>query len=228
MKKLLQILGLMLAFTGMSAYATPLKADISSEHIPQGTVIAVKTVDYADSSRSEEDDRFDVMTLADIVASDKMVLPKGTVIRGSVKGIMPKRMLSKDAVIYVTFDHLVTPNGTQVPVQTALHSAANLTKDGGLGYGGNYKTASKQNVDNSKKIIVNMTKWGITTGDKTQMPWPKYILTPISATLSVPCAGVYIIGDQIVDLFKKGNEYAINQGEVINLMFLQGVDIPTN
>ena len=35
MKKLLQILGLMLAITGMSAYATPLKADISSEHIPQ-------------------------------------------------------------------------------------------------------------------------------------------------------------------------------------------------
>lgn len=218
----------MLAFTGMTAFAAPLKADISSEHIPQGTVIAVKTVDYADSSRSAEYDRFDVMTLADIVAGDKMVLPKGTVIRGSIKGIMPKRMLSKDAVIYVAFDHLVTPNGTQVPVQTVLHSAGEMTKDGGLGYGGSYKTASKQNVANAKKIIVNMTKWGITTGDKTNFAWPKYVLTPISATLSVPCAGIYIIGDQIVDVFKKGNDYALNQGEVINLMFTQGVDIPTN
>lgn len=226
MKKLLGLLLTMFAFTA-SVNSAPLKADVSSEHIPAGTVIAVKAADSLDSSKALEYDRFDVITVADIVAGTKMILPKGTVIRGSVKSVKNVRMLSKDAVIYVKFDHLVSPIGTQIPVSMALHSADIMTIDGGLGYGGNYKTASKQNVKNAGKIISNMTKWGITTGDKAWNGWPKFILTPVSSVLSVPCAGLYIIGDEIVDLFKKGNDITLNQGDVINLMFIKGVDVPT-
>lgn len=226
MKKIFGLLLAMFAITA-SVNAAPLKADVSSEHIPAGTVIAVKAADSLDSSNALEYDRFDVATVADIVAGTKMILPKGTVIRGSVKNVKNVRMLSKDATIYVKFDHLVSPIGTQIPVSLALHSADIITIDGGLGYGGNYKTASKQNVKNAGKIITNMTKWGITTGDKAWNGWPKYILTPISSVLSVPCAGLYLIGDEIVDLFKKGNDITLNQDDVINLMFIKGVDVPT-
>ena len=227
MKKLLNLMLVLFACT-LSVNASPLKADVSSEHIPAGTVIGVKTVDYLDSSKALEYDRFDAVTVADIVAGSKMILPKGTVIRGAVKYVKHKRMLSRDAVVYVKFDHLVSPIGTQIPVSLALHSADILTEDGGLGYSGNYKTASKQNVKNAGKIICNMTRWGITTGDKAWNGWPKYVLTPISSVLSVPCAGLYIIGDQVVDLFKKGNDITLNQGDVINLMFMKGVDVPTH
>ena len=177
MKKLLNLLLALLTCT-VSVNAAPLKADVSSEHIPAGTVIAVKTADSLDSTKALEYDRFDVVTVADIVAGTKMILPKGTVIRGSVKNVKSKKMLSKDATIYVKFDHLVSPIGTQIPVSLALHSADILTVDGGLGYGGNYGSASKQNVKNAGKIITNMTKWGITTGDKAWNGWPKYVLTP--------------------------------------------------
>jgi len=227
MKKLLNLLLALLTCT-VSVNATPLKADVSSEHIPAGTVIAVKTADSLDSTKALEYDRFDVITVADIVAGTKMILPKGTVIRGSVRSVKSKKMLSKDATIYVKFDHLVSPIGTQIPVSLALHSADILTFDGGLGYGGNYGSASKQNVKNAGKIITNMTKWGITTGDKAWNGWPKYVLTPVSSILSVPCAGLYLIGDEIVDVFKKGNDITLNQGDVINLMFLKGVDVPTH
>jgi len=226
MKKLLNLLLALLTCT-VSVNAAPLKADVSSEHIPAGTVIAVKTADSLDSTKALEYDRFDVITVADIVAGSKMILPKGTVIRGSVKNVKSKKMLSKDAAIYVKFDHLVSPVGTQIPVSLALHSSDILTVDGGLGYGGNYGSASKQNVKNAGKIITNMTKWGITTGDKAWNGWPKYVLTPVSSILSVPCAGLYLIGDEIVDVFKKGNDITLNQGDVINLMFLKGVDVPT-
>ena len=226
MKKLLNLLLAIFACT-LSVNAAPLKADVSSEHIPAGTVIAVKTSDALDSAKALEYDRFDVVTVADIVAGTKMILPKGTVIRGSVRSVENKKMLSKDAAVYVKFDHLVSPSGTQIPVTLALHSADILTVSGGLGYGGNYASASKQNVKNAGKIITNMTKWGITTGDKAWNGWPKFVLTPISSVLSVPCAGLYLIGDEIVDVFKKGNDITLNQGEVINLMFLKGVDVPT-
>lgn len=228
MKKLLQILCILSLMGGLNVNAAPLKADISSEHIPAGTVIAVKTFDYADSTKSQEYDRFDAVTMADIVAGDKMILPKGTIIRGSVKQVVPKKMLSKDAAVYVKFDHIVSPTGNQIPVSLAVHSADILTADGGLGHGGNYKTASIQNVDNAGKIIKNMTNWGIKTGGEAWNGWPKFVLTPISSIISVPCAGLYLIGDEVVDIFKKGNDIALNQGEVINLMFLQGVDVPTH
>lgn len=228
MKKLLQILCLLTAISGLSVCAAPLKADISSEHIPAGTVIAVKTVDFVDSSKTQVYDRLDVVTVADIVAGEKMILPKGSVIRGSVCAIKPKKMVSRDAAVYVKFDHLVSPTGDQIPVSLAIHSTGILTKDGGLGYDGNYKTASIQNVDNAGKIIKNMTKWGITTGEKAWNGWPKYVITPFSSLLSVPTAGLYLIGDEVVDLFKKGNDIKLNQGEVINLMFTEGVDVPTH
>ena len=48
MKKLLQILCTIAVMSGLSVTAAPLKADVSSEHIPAGTVIAVKTVDGID------------------------------------------------------------------------------------------------------------------------------------------------------------------------------------
>ena len=228
MKKLFQILLVMATMSGLTACAAPLKADVSSERIPAGTVIAVKTVDCTDSSKAAPYDRFDVMTIADIIAGEKMILPKGTIIRGSVKFVQPKRMLSKDAAVYVKFDHLVSPTGDQIPVALAIHSTEIMTEDGGLGYSGNYKTASKQNVDNAGKIIKNMTKWGITTGEQAWNGWPKYVLTPFSSILSVPTSGLYLIGDEVVDLFKKGNDITINQGETVNLMFLQGVDVPTH
>lgn len=228
MKKLFQILCTLAVMSGLSVTAAPLKADVSSEHIPAGTVIAVKTIDGIDTAKSQVYDSFNVTTVADIVAGDKMILPKGTIIRGSVKSVTPKKMLSRDAAIYIKFDHLVSPMGDQIPVSLAIHSAEILTPDGALGHGGNYKTASKQNVQNAKKIIINMTQWGINTGDQAWNGWPKYILTPFSSILSVPTSGLYIIGDQVVDVFKKGSEMTLNQGETINLMFLQGVDVPTH
>lgn len=227
MRKLFNILCTLLLLTGLNADAAPLKADISSEHIPAGTVIAVRTVDYTDSSKAKISDRFDVVTLADITAGSKMILPKGTIIRGSVNMIIPTKRLSKDAAVFVKFDHLVSPVGTQIPVSLSVHSADILTEAGGLGYDGNYLTASKQNVKNAGKIMKNMTKWGITTGEKAWNGWPKYVLTPFSSFLSVPTAGLYLIGDEVVDLFKKGSDIVLNQGETINLMFNEGVDIPT-
>ena len=228
MKKFLQLLGIITAMSCVSVCAAPLKADISSEHIPAGTVIAVKTADYADSTKAKAGDRFNVVTVADIVAGDKMILPKGSVIRGSIVSVKPKKMVSRDAAVYVKLDHLVSPTGDQIPVSVGIHSTEILTKDGGLGYGGNYKTASKQNVQNAGKIIKNMTKWGITTGEKAWNGWPKYVITPFSSVLSIPTSGLYLIGDEVVDIFKKGNDIALNQGEVINLMFMEGVDVPTH
>ena len=227
MKKYLNIIFALLVLTGLKANSAPLKADISSEHIPANTVIAVETIDSINSVTAKTYDRFDVKTLVDITAGSKMILPKGTIIRGSISSVVPTKMLSRDAAVFIQFDHLVSPMGAQVPVSIALHSTNKLTEDGGLGNGGNYCTESKQNVQNAGKIITTMTKWGIKTGEVAWNGWPKYVLTPISSIVSVPTSAIYLIGDQIVDIFKKGDNVILNKGERLNLIFLKGVDIRT-
>ena len=209
--------------------AASYKGDVRSEVINAGTVITVKAVDNLDSTVATEGSRFDVVTVKDIYSKGKLLLPKGTIIRGSVVDVTGKRMLSRDAVVFVKFDHLVSPTGGQIPVSMGLTPGVKATIEGALGYGGTYKTASKQNVQTAGKIIKNMTNWGIETGNKVEPNgWPKYILTPISSVVSVPVAGFYLAGDEVVDLFKKGVDISVEKGECIDLVFLQSVSVPVH
>lgn len=211
------------------ANAASYKGDVRSETINAGTVITVRTLDSLNSAISTEGSRFDVVTTNDIYSKNKLLLPKGTIIRGSVVDVTGRRMLSRDAIVFVKFDHLVSPTGSQIPVSLGLNPGEKATIEGALGYGGNYKTASKQNVQTAGKIIKNMTNWGIETGDKVEPEgWPKYILTPISAIVSVPVAGFYLVGDEVVDLFKKGSDVSLAKNECIELVFLQSVSVPAH
>ena len=96
---------------------------------------------------------FNSMLLEDIRVSNSIILPRGTVLRGSVSNYKAPRCLSRGAVIYVDFDHIVTTEGKQLPIKTAIGEISNLTWDGGIIANGNYGYALKQNVQTSKNII---------------------------------------------------------------------------
>ena len=55
---------------------------------------------------------------------------------------------------------------------------------------------------------------------------PKYVLAPITAVVSTPVAGAYFIGDTLADVFKRGKNITLNQGEVIQVQLLKPLDMP--
>ena len=55
---------------------------------------------------------------------------------------------------------------------------------------------------------------------------PKYFMAPTTAVVSTPVAGVYFMGDSIADLFKKGKNMEITQGETIQVQLLKPLDMP--
>ena len=55
---------------------------------------------------------------------------------------------------------------------------------------------------------------------------PKYVMAPVTAIVSAPVAGVYFVGDTIIDIFKKGKNINLSQGEVINVQLLKPLDMP--
>ena len=214
------------ALASISAPNKTITADIGTRRVPAGTVIKLKLIDPLGTADMVLGDQFDLMTVEDIKVDKNVVVPSGSVIRGSVDKISPRRMLSKGAVIYLDFDHIVSSTGRQVPLKVGIAHCKNLTYDGGLGSKTNYGTATVQNLKNTAKIAKVSTKWGWETGDQVLEGYPKYVLAPITAMISAPVAGIYFIGDSIVDVFKKGENLQLNQGETLNLMLLKPLDMP--
>lgn len=234
MKKI-KILGLLvlslLLITQSTVFATiipnkTINADVGTKRIPSGTVIKLKLIDPIGTKNMGLGDQFDLMTIEDIRVDKSIIIPTGSVIRGSIQKISPRRMLSKGAIMYLDFDHVVGPTGKQVPLKVGICVSPHLTYDGGLGSRTNYGTATVLNAKNTAKIVKVSTNWGWQTGEQILNGSPKYVLAPISAVLSTPVAGIYFIGDAVVNIFKKGDDIELNQGDTLNIMLLKPLDMP--
>ena len=161
------------------------------------------------------------MLKEDQIVNNTVVLPAGSVFRGTINKIIPAKSLSRSAILYVTFDHVVTTTGRQIPVTAGIYNYPNLTVDGGIFEGGNYGWALQQNWSNTKKIVRTTIDWGKGTGDNMQ-----YVCVPIGAVGGVIGGAFYLVGDSIVDLFKKGNNVNLAQGQILDIMLTQPIDVP--
>ncbi len=223
------LVSLILAVIAQFSFAATNKtinADIITKRIPEGTTLKLQLLNPISSENMQEGDPFNSMVTEDVKVNKSIVIPVGSMIRGSIEKVKPKKMLSKGATIYLNFDHVVSPTGKQVPLNVGIYRNKALTYDGGLSSKTNYGTATVQNAHNTAKIVKTCTKWGWETGDKTLNGYPKFALAPISAIVSVPAAGIYFIGDSIVDIFKKGDDIIFNQGDELQVMLVKPLDMP--
>ena len=157
----------------------------------------------------------------DKIVDGQIALPAGSVIRGTINKITPSKRLSRSAVIYFSFDHVVTPNGKQVPISAGLYGYSELTLDGGIYSGGNYGYAIQENWANAKNIVGKAINWGKGTGENLQ-----YVFVPVGAIGGSIGGMVYYVGADIVDLFKKGNEVTLPAGTNLEILLTQPLDIP--
>lgn len=203
-----------------------ISGDIGTKRIPSGTIMKLKLLNSLNSDTLELGDQFDFTTIEDIKADNAIVIPAGSMVRGSIQKVARSRMLSKGAVVYLDFDHIVSPTGRQVPIKVGICSHPKMTVDGGLGSKTNYGTATVQNAKTTANIVKTATRWGWETGDEVLAGYPKYALAPLSAVVSAPAAGLYFLGDSVVNVFKKGDDLQLGQGENLNVMLLKPLDMP--
>ena len=173
-------------------------------------------------------EQFDAMLEEDYKDGKEIVLPKGTVFRGRVEKVLPTKRLSKSGTLYLSFDNVVTPTGKQIPTSLGLCGTANLTFDGGLSDCQNYGKALIKNFNNTGNIIKKSTEWGLETGEKFWNGYPKYVLAPAGAIAGTLGGTVYLVGDSIIDIFRKGNDVIINQGDIFNVVLTKPLDVPLN
>ena len=199
-----------------------LDAQVESRRIPKGTRLKVKLLDPVSTKTSTEGEMFNTMLLTDEKIDKAMILPAGTLIRGYVQEIKSAKLASIGAVLYLKFDHIVTPSGTQLPIKSAVSSNAKVTIDGGIREQAGYGDALKENWDNTTNIVSTCTHWGL---DRVNTA-AKIILTPVGAVGGVIGGGFYLVGDSVIDIFRKGKQVVLNQGDVIDIIILKDLDVP--
>lgn len=227
MKIKLLITTLVIMIFTTAVYAVPFRADAKTKRIPAGTKLKLQLMDPVNTVAGNEGDSFSAMLLEDQTSGTSIILPAGSIIRGCVSKIKPVRRLSRGAVIYLDFDHVVTPNGRQLPLTMSLYNRANLTMDGGIYGSKGYGEALQKNWAKTVEITKNSTQFGIDVGEDA-FTGAVYLTTPVCAAGGAFGGGAYFVGGSILDLFRKGDDVILNQGTVLDVMLTNPIDVPIN
>lgn len=226
MKKIFSLL-LLLGFLSYmpQVLAYQIKADAATKRLPRGTKMHLVMAEPLSTAQIQEGDMFSARLYGDIKQDGRTVLPSGTLIRGTVDKFKNKGFPSRSAYLYLTFDHAVTPQGRQIPVSAGVCSNFDLTEEGAISGGGNYFNELKRNASKTGYIISKTTKWGVKSGDDL-FPGGRFLITPIAAVGGVLGGSVYLVGDSVIDLFRRGNDVIIDQGKAFDIILLEPLDVP--
>lgn len=226
MKKIIAIFAflMLIMFGFQNAQAYQIKADAQTKRIPMGTKLNLEAASTVTTELLRKGDMFSAYLTQDVYVDDVVVLPKGTIVRGNTADVVRKKRLSKSAILYLNFDHIVAPNGKQLPIRAGISSHMKLTNDGGIGVGG-YKEAFLENADKSGEIIAKSVDWGVNSGEEL-FKGGKFLVTPFAALGGTVAGAGYLIGDSIADLFRKGQTIVITKGQRFTIMLLEPLDVP--
>lgn len=223
MKKFL-ILAISLLFVSNTVIAGAFKADARTKRIPAGTVFQLEFLQPISTFSGCEGDSF-VATLKNELSTDaNVILPSGSVVRGSVSKVNTTKRFSRGAKLYLDFDHVVTPNGRQIPLDMAVCQFDNIYYDGSLYKNLGYGEAVQKNYERAVEITKNATNYGMSAGESA--PGIQYLTTPICAVGGFIGGVGYWVGDGIADMFRKGQEVYINKGDVLKVKLINPIDVP--
>lgn len=208
--------------------AHQLYADIDGIKIPYGTKLELSMAQNVTTTNIAQGDMFQAYLLQDVYVNNKLILPSKTIFRGRVSDVRYSRMLSRPAVLYLTLDHLVTKNGTQLPINAGISTNFEyvLKTDGALTTNGNYFKAVGADLKKSGQIVSKTVKWGITAKDNV-FQGAQVVAVPVAAVggvVACVCSGVY---NTVADLFRHGDEIIIEKGAVFDIILLSTLEIPS-
>ena len=224
MKKLLGIICAIVLFA-QTAISAPFNANAKTKRIPAGTQFTLELLNPVTSTTAAGTE-FSAILVTDQREDKDIILPSGSLVRGTVKKIVPSKRLSRGAVVYLDFDHVVTPNGRQLPLSLTVVGRSDMTIDGGITTTKGYGDAVKQNWEKTKSIAKNATKWGVETGDEFWNGYGKILTVPTGAIGGGIGGGAYFVGDSVADLVRKGEEVRIEKGSKLQVILVDPIDVP--
>ena len=223
--KLLMILLAML-LTVQTVIAAPFNANAKTKRIPAGTKFELKLLTPISSAPEYSGKEFQAVLMTDQTSDTDVILPMGSLVRGNIDKIIPSKRFSKGSIMYLDFDHVVTPNGRQIPLSLSVIGRADITYDGGLTASKGYRDAISQNWETTKDIAVTATNWGNETFEDVAGGYLRILTVPICAIGGGIGAGAYYVYEGIADMIRKGKDISLNKGETVRVILTEPVDVP--
>jgi len=223
MKKLF-ILLITVIFASTTVFAGTFKADAKTKRIAAGTPFQLRFLQPVNTFSGGEGDYFTAVLDNEITTGKSVILPQGSVVRGSISNIKMARRFSRGAKLYLDFDHVVTPNGRQIPLDLAIAKYDYIYYDGGMYKNLGYGEALKKNYDKGVEITKNATEYGLSAEEHT--PGLQYITTPFCAVGGFFGGVGYCVGNSILDMFRKGKDVYINEGDTLEVRLINPIDVP--
>ncbi|MGN0030533.1 MAG: hypothetical protein ACI37Q_01100 [Candidatus Gastranaerophilaceae bacterium] len=205
-----------------TTFAAPFSGNAKTKRIPAGTKFDLKMLNTIDTSVNPEGTSFSAILMSDQTADDDVILPSGSMVRGDIKGVAQPRRMSKGAVLYLNFDHVVTPNGRQLPLSLNVVGRTDMTPDGGITTTKGYYDAWRQTCSKSGQITKDAISWG---ENVTDTGW-QYVIVPFAAFGGVAGTAGYFVYGSIADMIKKGKHVRIDNGETLNVILTEPIDVP--
>lgn len=91
---------------------------------PTGSIVHARLITPLSSATSKKGEVVEAMITEPLVASDHLILPEGSVIRGSVMQAQPARRLARNGQLRILFHEVAPPNGIEQKVVTSLEGVA--------------------------------------------------------------------------------------------------------
>lgn len=100
--------------------APPAACAASNIAIPEGTVIALQLNDHLSTKTGSEGDPFTAVVMTPVFLGDKMVIPKGSSVAGSISRLLRPGRFKGKAVLNLLFQSITIPGRGQVPIVATL------------------------------------------------------------------------------------------------------------
>jgi hypothetical protein len=91
---------------------------------PTGSVVHARLVTPLNSASSKKGETVEAMITEPLLASEHLILPEGSVIRGSVTQAQPARRMARNGQLRILFHEVAPPNGLAEKVETSLEGVA--------------------------------------------------------------------------------------------------------
>jgi len=215
---------LTLIILAQTVNAAPFNAKAKTKRIPAGTEFELQLAESVSSLTGTDGTPFTATLITDQANDSDVILPMGSLVRGNVRRVENARRFSKGAVIYLDFDHVVTPNGRQLPLSMTVVGRDDLTYDGGIAGSKGYKEAILENWQTTKDITRNCTEWGGEVFD--DVPVADQVMTGVGAVGGAIGGGAYYGYNLFADMVKKGKQVYLNKGDILKVILTDPVDVP--
>lgn len=223
-KKLFITLLAMATISAVSAFAGPFRANANTKRIPAGTRMQIQFLQDVTTSTGGMGDLFAATLINEQATDSSVILPAGSVVRGSISNVKTAKRFSRGAKLYLDFDHVVTPSGRQIPLDMSICRFEKIYFDGSLYKNLGYGEAVQNNYQKAVDITKTATNYGLDVKDTH--PGLQFITTPFCAVGGFLGGVGYFIGDSVADMFRKGQEVKIKEGDIIEVQLLNPIDVP--